>query len=225
MTAVRNRLLLSAVPPLIAVAACAGGRTAQSPSTSSPSNLSPAEIEALYAARQDSARMRFTEADTRFMQGMIHHHAQAIEMSRLAPTHAASPAVKTLASRIINAQRDEIALMQRWLGDRGQEVPAVEIGEAHVTVSGHMHDVRMPGMLTAGQLAELAAASGEAFDRLFLTYMIQHHQGAVTMVHELFGTGGAAQDEAAFKLASDVQVDQKTEIARMQRMLAALGGR
>jgi uncharacterized protein (DUF305 family) len=201
---------------------------AESPQTASPSDLSPAEIEALYRARQDSARMRFSESDVRFMQGMIHHHAQAIEMGRLAPTHGASPAVQTLAARIINAQRDEIALMQTWLRDRGQPVPAVHITETHVSVAaaaGHAHGMHMPGMLMDAQMQELAAAHGAAFDRLFLEYMIQHHRGAVTMVHELFAAGGAGQDEAAFKLASDVQADQSSEIARMERMLERMSGR
>ncbi|HLT46397.1 MAG TPA: DUF305 domain-containing protein [Rubricoccaceae bacterium] len=189
-----------------------------------------AALEALYWARQDSARRDFTEADVRFMDGMIGHHAQALIMAALAPTNGASPAVRTLAARITNAQRDEIALMQRWLRDRGQPVPEVHIDGLTLMIhggqsghGGHGHDhAMMPGMLTDAQLQELAAAQGLDFDRLFLTYMIQHHRGAVTMVDELFATDGAAQDEAAFKLASDIHVDQLTEIARMQRMLDAL---
>ncbi|MBW3572659.1 MAG: DUF305 domain-containing protein, partial [Gemmatimonadetes bacterium] len=154
----------------------------------------------------------WTEADVRFMSGMIGHHAQAIEVARLAPTHGASPAVRTLAARIINAQEDEIATMQQWLRDRGQPVPD----------AAHAHHHLMPGMLTPEQVRQLEQARGADFDRLFLTLMIQHHRGAVQMVSELFGSYGAAQDETVFKFASDVNVDQTTEIDRMQRMLEGM---
>ena len=209
-----------------------------SPDRAEPSRMD--ELEALYWARIDSSRTRFTEADIRYMTGMIGHHAQAIVMSAYAPTNGASPAVQRLAARIDNAQRDEIRSMQRWLRDREQPVPEVDaLGRvampgAAMDHSGHDmgshamagHDMAdhatMPGMLTQAQLDELAAARNGAFDRLYLAYMIQHHGGAVVMVDELFATDGAAQDEQAFKMASDVQVDQRTEIARMQRMLDAL---
>ncbi|MDP3910172.1 MAG: DUF305 domain-containing protein [Gemmatimonadales bacterium] len=166
-----------------------------------------ADLEAIYHARADSARMRFTPADVRFMTGMIGHHRQALDMAALVPRNGASSSIETLAARIINAQQDEIATLEQWLRERDQPLPA-----------GHEH-AHMPGMLTPAQMAELAAARGAAFDRLFLRYMIQHHRGAVAMVHELFGTDGAAQDEVVFKLASDIQVDQITEIARMELML------
>ena len=156
------------------------------------------------------------------MTAMIHHHAQAIEMARLAPTHGASASIEVLAARIINAQNDEIATMQAWLRDRGQAVPEVHVTGTHVMVHGAAHDMSMPGMLSPEQLRQLDEARGAEFDRLFLTYMIQHHRGAVTMVHDLFATDGAGQDEAVFKFASDAQVDQATEVARMERMLAAL---
>jgi uncharacterized protein (DUF305 family) len=165
--------------------------------------------------------MRFTEADVHFMSGMIGHHAQALVMSEMAPRNGASPQVQTLAARIINAQNDEIATMQKWLSDRGQPVPRIEISGTTLKVDGG-HAMHMPGMLTPEQIRELDQARGPEFDRLFLTYMIQHHQGAVTMVHELFAIDGAAQDEAAFKLASDIQVDQITEINRMKLMLESL---
>jgi uncharacterized protein (DUF305 family) len=211
------------VPALLAVlamAACGGARAKAGPAT--PADASAAEIEALFRARTDSARMRFSEADVHFVTGMIGHHGQAIVMARLAPTHGASPSIQTLAARIINAQEDEIALMQQWLRDRGQAVPEVRFEGTNLIVHGAEHAMHMPGMLTPEQIQELDNATGPAFDRLFLTYMIQHHKGAVSMVHDLFATYGAAQDEAVFKLASDVQVDQATEIARMERMLAAM---
>lgn len=167
----------------------------------------------------------WTEADARFMSSMIGHHGQAVEMSRLAPDNGASPVVQRLAARITNAQQDEIATMQRWLRDRG--LPAPQPGDAahHAGMdhAGMDHGAAaMPGMLTPAQMGQLAAARGAEFDRLFLTFMIQHHRGATSMVQRLFQSYGAAQDETVFKFASDVNVDQITEIERMQRMLADL---
>jgi len=206
----------------LASAACGGRSGPEAGEPPAPATSRAEDIEALYRARMDSARMRFTEADVHFMTGMIGHHAQALIMAELAPTHGASPSVQTLCARILNAQRDEIAAMQRWLRDRGQVVPEVEIQGLRLTVHGAEHATHMPGMLTDAQLHELDQARGPTFDRLFLTYMIQHHRGAVTMVHDLFAVDGAGQDNIAFKLASDIQVDQTTEIARMERMLLAV---
>ncbi len=166
-------------------------------------------------ARLDSIRYPWTAADARFMTRMIHHHAQAVMMARMAPSHGASEEVQRLAARIINAQQDEITLMQRWLTNRRQPAPdpfAPRAAHAH-------HDSTMIGMLTPQELAELDGTTAKAFDRLFLISMIRHHRGAVAMVDELFGTVGAGQDEATFKFASDVHVDQVTEIARMQKLL------
>jgi uncharacterized protein (DUF305 family) len=178
------------------VTGCAG--TARGPAQASP---------------PPASRYPSTEADARFMASMISHHAQALVMAGWAPTHGADASVRRLAERIMSGQQDEIASMERWLRDRGRPVPQGR----H---SGHGH--LMPGMLTAVQMKELDEARGPDFDRLFLTFMIQHHRGAVSMVKELFGTQGAAQDETVFKFASDVNVDQSTEIARMERMLSAL---
>jgi uncharacterized protein (DUF305 family) len=204
---------------VFAATACRG--TSGSGTNTTPQPTTPtAELEALYRARMDSARMRFTEADVHFMTGMVAHHAQALIMADLAPKNDASRAVQTLCARIINAQSDEIAVMQRWLADRGQPVPEVQIDGLDLMIHGVAdHHKHMPGMLTPEQLHELDEARGRAFDRLFLRYMIQHHQGAVTMVDELFATDGAAQGDLVFKLASDIQVDQRTEIARMELML------
>jgi uncharacterized protein (DUF305 family) len=163
------------------------------------------------------------------MSAMIHHHAQAIVMANWAPSHGANGSVRTLAERIINAQQDEIATMQRWLRDRGQPVPepasgsskgALHTGGMKMKMNGVEHEMLMPGMLTEDQMRQLDQATGPQFDRLFLTLMIQHHRGAVSMVQDLFGSNGAAQDEIVFKFANDVSVDQSTEIARMQKMLA-----
>ena len=196
-------------------AACAGA-----------SRTPPSEDPGVARARADSARYPYTEADIRFMSGMIGHHTQAIRMARWAPTHGASAAVVRLSERIVNAQTDEITLMQQWLRDRRQPVPAPDTAHAmaHAGMShaGMTHAPLMPGMLTDDQLARLDAARGQEFDRLFLTFMIQHHNGALTMVQQLFGSHGAAQEDTIFKFASDVSADQSTEVARMQTMLAAL---
>ncbi len=242
-----------------------------------------ADLEALYWQRQRAARAEVSPADADFMTGMIGHHAQALVMSRLAPTHGASPAVQRLAARIINAQNDEIESMQRWLRSRGLPVPVPQVDGLTLTVTmesppgadqpgtdrggmdhdgmdhagmdhstmdpgdsagdeaeagrmdhaamnhgamnhgamnhGAMDHSSMPGMLSQAQLVELDAARGRDFDRLFLRYMIQHHGGAIAMADVLFGTDGGALDDEAFKLASDINVDQETEIARMELML------
>ena len=185
---------------------------------------SQSDLAAIAKARADSVRRPYTAADVHFMSGMIGHHAQAILMAGWAPSHGASPSVRVLCDRIINAQRDEIATMQQWLRDREQAVPDANptaMMMDHQEHSAMVHDL-MPGMLTQEQLKQLDAARGKEFDRLFLTFMIQHHKGAVQMVKELFGSYGAAQDDLVFKFASDVQVDQTTEIARMERMLVAV---
>ena len=214
-----RRWTIAALFAVVAGSACVGARTGveASPSSRAPS---AAELEALYRARADSARMRFTDADVQFMTGMIGHHAQALVMAGFAPTHDAGPSVDILTARTINAQRDEIVVMQQWLRDRGQAVPEIFADGDNSRV--RMPQGRMPGMLTAQQMRELDAARGPDFDRLFLVYMIQHHGGAVTMVDDLFATDGAALDDVVFKVASDIQVDQRTEIARMERMLEGM---
>ncbi len=142
-------------------------------------------------------------------------------MARWVPTHGASPAVRTLAERILVSQQDEIAFMQRWLRERNEPVPEAE--PSHATM---MHDTTramlMPGMLTEEQLTQVDQASGPEFDRLFLTFMIRHHQGAITMVEGLFSAPGGAQEETAFQFAADVSADQAAEIERMSRTLANL---
>jgi uncharacterized protein (DUF305 family) len=265
------------------------------------------DLSELFWARQDSAKMQFTQPDVDFMAGMIGHHAQALIMSSMASVNNASPSVVTLTKRIINAQKDEIGIMQRWLHDRKQMVPQVTIdglqliiepgsepslvfdsaqvahavkhfnkhgsymdnshyqmmhgsemsheGMDHSTMEhgdnemshedmnhstmehgnnemshegmdhSGMHDhSSMPGMLTQKQLEELALAKGTEFDRLFLTYMIQHHTGAIIMVKDLVETDGAAQEVQIGKLAGEINVDQKTEIERMRLMLMEVVG-
>lgn len=204
----------AAVAVLLTLAGCS---PAQPPAPPAP-EPSPAALVA--KAQADSVRRSFTPADVQFMTGMIGHHAQAITMARWAPAHGAGRSVQILAERIINAQQDEIVTMQQWLRDRGQPVPDAE--PHAMAMHAHGHAPLMPGMLTEAQMTALDQARGAEFERLFLTFMIQHHRGALTMVEGLFGTHGAGQDDLIFKFASDVHTDQTTEIARMERMLAAL---
>jgi uncharacterized protein (DUF305 family) len=164
-------------------------------------------------APADSGRRPHTAADVAFMSGMIVHHAQAVRIAGRAPSHGASAAVQRLCERIVVGQEDEIAILTRWLVERGEPAP----DPAHAE-----HAMPMPGMLGAEDLARLDAARGPAFDRLFLTLMIRHHRGALEMVDQLLAAPGAGQDQTVFRIAADVHTDQATEIRRMQQMLAAL---
>ena len=173
-------------------------------------------------ARKDSVRRPYTAADIEFMSGMISHHAQAVQMAKWAESHNASKAVQIFCGRIATAQTAEIGLMQQWLAERRQPVPDADPRGMKMDMGGTTHFMAMPGMLTDEQMKQLDAARGTDFDRLFLTFMVQHHRGAIQMVEKLFGTPGAGQDEIVFKFANDVQVDQSTEIDRMMQMLEAL---
>ncbi|MGH7713875.1 MAG: DUF305 domain-containing protein [Gemmatimonadaceae bacterium] len=204
------RSLAAASLAIATLAACSAGRAGgRTPSGSgTPAGASN-------SSNRPIGGYPHTVADVHFMSGMIPHHAQAVQMARWAPSHEASDALRRLCERIVVAQRDEIELMRTWLQDRGEKVPDAD---AH-----HGHDgTLMPGMLTAEQMTQLDRARGTEFDRLFLTFMIQHHEGAVTMVDALFASEGAGQDEIVFRLASDIYADQTTEIERMHKMLAAL---
>jgi uncharacterized protein (DUF305 family) len=163
----------------------------------------------------DLSRIEHTGADVRFMQGMIGHHAQALEMTTLLPSRSSRQDLQLLALRIEVSQADEIKLMQRWLQERGQPVPNEH---AHHAPGATL----MPGMLTADQMDRLARAKGTQFDRLFLELMIQHHDGALVMVKDLFSSPGAGQDSEIFAFASDVDADQRMEIERMGAMLREL---
>ena len=158
------------------------------------------------------AGLQHIEADVRFVQGMIAHHAQAVEMVALLETRSSQDVMRQLGQRIKLSQEDEIRMMQDWLRAHDQEVPAADSPHAH---AGHT----APGMLTADQMAELSRAKGAEFDRLFLDLMIQHHRGALTMVEELLAQEGAAQDSQLFGFTSDITEDQTAEIERMDAML------
>ncbi len=202
--------------------ACASG----SVGTGSTRPLTPAQL-----AAQDGGIPPYTKADVAFMQGMISHHAQAVTMSSFADPNRASSEVRVLAGRITVAQTDEIAFMKTWLGKRKQTVPAGDMeAMAHAHSAGmdmssmgggSMSSIggMMPGMLTTAQMDTLKSATGSAFDWYFLTFMIQHHRGAISMVDELMSAKGAANDDDVFKFVSDVVADQSTEIDRMELIL------
>ena len=163
----------------------------------------------------DLSRVQHTAADIKFMQGMISHHAQALEMAALLPSRSTRENMRLLALRIEVSQADEIKMMQEWLKARGADVP-----------DAHAHHgpgaTRMPGMLTPDEMSRLAAAKGTEFDRLFLEFMIKHHEGALFMVKELLSTPGAGQEAEVFAFASDVDADQRMEIERMGVLLKEL---
>ena len=194
--------------------ACASASKSSAGPTISPTGKSPAAM-----AAADHGIQPFTKADVDFVSGMIDHHAQAVLMAGWAPSHGASASLQALCERIVVGQRDEIRFMQRWLSDRKLPVPNGDT--SHMMMAG-MDMKLMPGMLTPEQLTALDKARGADWDRLFLQGMIQHHNGAIQMVETLFASQGAAQDEAIFKFASDVHVDQITEVNRMTLMLDAL---
>ena len=171
-------------------------------------------------------------ADVEFMQGMIMHHQQAVEMTALIPSHTENKELRTLGARISRSQSDEIRFMKRWLVARGEplmpEMPGMHqafISHPGMADQGMAHEMSdhkmplMPGMLTPKQMEALRNAKGEEFDRLFLSGMIQHHNGALTMVKELFDAPGAGQDAELFDFATDVDSGQRAEIRIMQTML------
>lgn len=163
------------------------------------------------------------QADVDFMQGMIMHHSQAVVMTSWIPTHTKNKELQLLGARISRSQSDEMAFMKRWLVARHEstemKMPEAMPGMPDMDMSGNPMPT-MPGMLTAEQMKALDAARGPAFDRLFLTGMIQHHEGALTMVHDLFASPGSGQDADLFDFATDADNTQRAEIKIMQAMLA-----
>ena len=217
----RATLRLAVIASVTLLGACASG----SAGTSGKRPLTPAQL-----AAQDGGIPPYTKADVAFMQGMISHHAQAVTMSSFAEPNGASSEVRVLAGRITVAQTDEIAFMKTWLGKRKQTVPAGDMeamAHAHhagmdmsaMGAAGGTGSSMMPGMITTAQMDTLKSAKGPAFDWYFLTFMIQHHRGAISMVDELMSAKGSANDDDVFKFVSDVVADQSTEIDRMELML------
>ena len=165
-------------------------------------------------------------ADVRFMQGMIMHHAQAVEMTALIESRTTTRGLRLLGERISHSQSDEMKFMKRWLEARGEaisEMPSRDQSMGMTSHTGHTghtsHSMLMPGMLTKSQMEALEKAKGKEFDRLFLTGMIQHHNGALIMVKDLFDTAGAGQDAEVFNFATDVDSGQRAEIRIMQTMM------
>jgi uncharacterized protein (DUF305 family) len=221
---------------VLAAATLLAGCAAQTP----PAQSAPARATQTAAPSTKPARVGYTAADVEFMQGMIGHHAQAIVMAKMCPSHGASAQLRIFCDKVIRSQRDEIDLMQTWLRDRGEMVPDPDDPHSmhmmHMAMDSTMemdstmkmdmsHEMLMPGMLTAAQLAQLDSARGTEFDRLFLTDMIRHHEGALVMVQKLFDTPGAGQTPEIFGYATGVDADQRAEIERMQRMLTTITGR
>ena len=205
---------------VIAGASCRGtgvGTAGAGPAPPIVQPGAPGESTKVISAEKavDLSRVQHTAADIKFMQGMIGHHSQAVEMVSLLKTRSASDNMRMLGQRIEVSQLDEIKMMEHWLAARGQEVPGPH--------AMHMHGATlMPGMLTEEEMAHLAEAKGAEFDRLFLEGMIKHHGGALSMVDALFATPGAGQEVEIFSFASDVDADQRMEIDRMGAMLREL---
>jgi uncharacterized protein (DUF305 family) len=203
-------------------ASCRTARVGSTPSPSDPPPIvqpgapgQPSRVISAEAAA-DVSKVDYIDADIKFIQGMIGHHAQALEMVALIPTHTTRDALRLLGERIDISQKDEIQMMQQWLSVRGQQVPGLNAMHAHGATL-------MPGMLTEEEMARLARAKDAEFDRLFLEGMIKHHEGALTMVKELFAMSGAGQEVSIFSFANDVDIDQRMEIQRMAVLLETLG--
>ena len=206
-------VLLLAAAALGSTAACktAGGGSSAGTKILQPGAPGQDTKTISTAQATDLSKVQATAADVKFMQGMIGHHAQAVEMVALIKERTANPDMNRLGLRIQVSQDDEMSMMRTWLSERGQAIPGAH---AHHEPGGFM-----PGMLTAEEMTALAAAKGVEFDRLFLQGMIKHHFGAITMVEELFKTPGAGQEGGIFAFASDVEADQRMEIERMGAML------
>lgn len=200
---------------LVSAAACGAARSEQPAPIVQPG--AAGQSSRVITAEQAAAmpQPRHTAADVRFMQGMIAHHAQAIEMTDLLATRTRSNDMRKLAQRIEVSQADEIRMMREWLTERRAPLPDPH---AHHAPGAPL----MPGMVSPQDMQRLAAASGPEFDKLFLELMIRHHEGALVMVRELFATPGAAQEAEIFAFASDVDADQRMEIQRMAGMLKEL---
>jgi uncharacterized protein (DUF305 family) len=228
-----NRSAVGLVGALLALSACASAAAVEDPRSSADARTAGHHGTAAATAGAATTSAA-AAADVRFMRDMMVHHAQALEMSELAPSRTTSEDVLLLARRIYIAQRDEIALMERWLREQGEEPSPVHDAHAHHDHgadahahhghAGHAHagDAEpMHGMLSAAEMQTLAASSGAEFDRRFLEFMIRHHEGAVAMIAELFESEDGGQDSEVFQMASHMDSDQRIEIARMYRMLAA----
>lgn len=213
----RTAAILLAVTVL---ASCSAATGASGPRTVQPGAPGESSRPVTTSETAGTVQPRHTEDDVRFMQGMIVHHRQALEMTSLVPERTNREDIRLLARRIEISQEDEMALMRRWLRDRGEEVPGADAHYGHHGAGGHQP--LMPGMITEQEMARLATATGAEFDRLFLEFMIRHHEGALVMVENLFASDNAGQEGEIFQFAAHVAGDQRVEIERMRRMLAAI---
>lgn len=221
-----STILVSSVAAAALLGASACAQQPQPPliQPGAPGQASRA-LEGREAARV--ADNRYSADDVAFMQGMIHHHGQAVEMAALVQGRTNTQSIVDLSGRINASQADEIKFMQGWLKERGEDAPAPTptTADAHAqhTAAGHSAShATMPGMVTAAQMAELKAANGAEFDRQFLKLMIAHHEGAVTMVNNLVALSGSAYDPALFRFTNDVSNEQKAEIGRMTALMRSL---
>lgn len=233
---------LASAAVFLSIAACGGSIADPAPAPvpdSGPRVVqagAPGEATRSYegGSLSDLEGAAYTEADVAFMQGMIHHHAQALEMTALIDERTTTAAIRQMGLRMEISQGDEIAIMERWLRDRGLDVPdwrpsasGAHAGHGAMDHGAMGHDMdadegMMPGMLTPEQMDRLEAAEGRAFDRLFLELMIQHHEGALAMVRDLYNSPGAAQESIVYQFASEVDADQDIEIRRMRQILETL---
>jgi uncharacterized protein (DUF305 family) len=229
LSRIPSHLRLSAIRIRGAIGACAAimlwcslaAGAQQSSAPSAPAVVqpgAPGKPTKTLPANTSGASPVWTEADAKFMQGMIMHHSQAVEMTALIHTHTQNKALEELGNKITSSQSDEIALMKRWLAARGEATSMEMEGMPGMDASGKSMAL-MPGMLTPEQMEALRNANGAEFDRLFLEGMMQHHGGALTMVKDLFNTPGAGQDADIFDFATDADNTQRAEIKIMQSML------
>jgi uncharacterized protein (DUF305 family) len=215
--------------PLVAVLGVVAGACALVPGVSAQSGSRPAVVQPgapgqptkTLSADTHAKLPPISKADVEFMQGMIMHHSQAVEMTALIPSHTNNKDVRAIGAKISSSQADEIRMMERWLAARGQATSMEMPGMPGVDMQGKAMAL-MPGMLTPEQMEALRNARGEEFDRLFLSGMIQHHGGALVMVKDLFNSPGAGQDAEIFDFATDVDNGQRAEIKIMQKMLEEL---
>jgi uncharacterized protein (DUF305 family) len=216
---------LPVVLAVVALAGCGGSDEPESAAVTAPNIVQPgAPGEPSQTLSQDELDAveptPHTKADVAFMKGMIHHHAQALHMTALVPKRSTNTDIRLLAKRIDISQEAEIGQMTTWLQSRGETAPVWHRVHRHAHGAGR---VLMPGMLTDADMERLAATRGPAFDRLFLRFMIRHHQGALTMVQELYNAGGGAEPDAG-AFVRHVESDQQIEIDRMQQLLNEAAG-
>jgi len=221
-------MILNPLFALVLAGLLNGPQAAQTPPIFHPGAPGAASRTITAAQAVELSRTSFTTGDVQFLQHMLVHHAQAVEMVELLQAHGSSPQIKRLGQRIALSQQAEMELMRNWLTDRGQPLVMADMHAGHTGMNHAMpmaaqgDTAVMPGMLTPNQMRALAAARGPAFDRLFLQGMIQHHQGALDMVDTLMAQPDAAQDPMLSDFSNSVVADQSAEILRMQSILSEL---